>query len=269
MDREEWAKFRDVMYAPVFEALRALVPLTYVRAANPYHFVSGISDYIRNVGARQFQIFGTTDPEGPTLGGSSTHDPIAIFERLMRLSMKESSGEGLGILEVEEHQLPMVKAPLGRVVSLGDLCDHLVTRRVRDPRWISMCFFVGHEPATRIVPESLRDIFYPIELVGPSKAGALDTHVRKNPATVEQINANHKGWLQSHNGAYNMQEFPALSEDRVRLLEGMTEAEVQAATSISTVRWVTAHALGTEQPDDIPYDPEVLNAYRHRWARVA
>jgi hypothetical protein len=146
----------------------------------------------------------------------------------------------------------------------GDLGDFaleintLAERRLNgDNRWITMVFFVGTLPALQAVPEDLRDVFHPMDMIDGIQDEGLDTRVHRggltDPEEVQRILID--------NAAAIGKKAPA---DAYKPFLGMTRLEIQNAMYLSVI-------LTRKDPTNPknPFDPASVLAYHHRWARVS
>lgn len=143
-------------------------------------------------------------------------------------------------------------------------------RRFEDIHWIAMGIFVSDMPATQAVPEPLRDIFHPIDLVESKTAlddgPRIDRRVRTHPATDDEIKAE----IEAVKKHLLPDAVLTLSEERLALVRGIAREELRLIIALSVVDgYEKKRNKSTSSPEDYMLDPGVIDAYRNRWARVA
>ena len=250
---------------PFVTHLRALTPIVYVRTADPDGLLRLLAEYNRKlVHQPVWGFFATTDPsvqwtvvtrhrkakpmDHPDFLPLSVAMSVVRYKEDPRFEM-----QAMGIIKVED---------AGGIPSLAVPLQALSARRFEDIRWLGHLILVGSLPATEAVP-SLREIIYPVDLIDGCKSEGTTAQEHKNPASLERL-----------------REIFVLSASFLKVkgyeeslaykgLEGLGEWDVDRVLSLSIIKHRKDKGEDGLYTAEQVLDPEVIDAYRNRWARVA
>jgi hypothetical protein len=264
---------KDLLRSPKYklplEALRSLVPVTYVRTNEPEALMASYDAIMR------WRVFATTVPDrvnpvSPLLT-SKGDSPEKLTKRQIP---RASRVRGFGPEDAVEHMLtsdPHNEQGLGVIEVFGpNTIEHLggkiqafIEKRFADIRWVSSLVFVGTLPAKEAVPKSLWDFFYPIDTVEGAKTEGVDTRTRVNvpspEETLREFKKNCEDLGFSHRDVKNLVAPP--------ILEGMTLFEIHTSMYMSYVAQRKTYPRETP-PDTLLIHPQTIDAYKNRWARI-
>ena len=257
-------------YLLALDAARVLTVLTYIRTDEPAAVPAAYDDIMA------WRVFATTDHDDlfpPVLPGDLPTKneseevrqakvaklnarkyrqllykatPEAVVDFLMNHDPKDE--QAMGVVQI---------ADASTIRGLSERLQKFYTKRFQDIRWIGMLVFTGSLPAKQAIPESLWDLFYPIDLIDEHKAEGQDTRVRAGLPTPEE----HFAHFQECCG-YLGKEYLDSRPDHT-LLEGMTLPEAREAMMLSII-----NTRKDPTNPKVMIHPPTIDAYRNRWARV-
>ena len=258
-------------YLLALDAARALTVLTYVRTDEPQAVPAAYDDIM------PWRIFATTGHDDlfpPVLPGdlptkNESEDvrqakvqklnarryrqllykatPEAVVDFLMNHDPKDE--QAMGVVQI---------ADASTIRGLSERLQKFYTKRFDDVRWIAMLIFTGTLPAKQAIPESLWDLFYPIDLIDEHKTEGQDTRVRTGLPSPEE----HLAHFQECCGYLDDRYLKGASDPK--LLEGMTLPEARESMMLSIV-----NTRKDPTNPKVMIDPPTIDAYKNRWARIA
>ena len=260
-------RLADPKFAPVKEAIRVLFRFIYVQIEDTTDLLSALSE-----DSTTLWPFATTS-EGTWRGAAwllkqqgDVRTPEGVLSLIVAGDPKNCVA--LGVVEVTSEDTlrdPKIVDHISTLAQLNIESDHTIK--------IMVC--VGKLPPTRAVPENLRDLFHPIKLPPEEGRKEIDTRTRTKPASADDVDRLLSRLWRALNYA---DPRPDIAPEALKRVEGLSLHEITNIVSLSLYRWAHNPAAPkpmkertleeSQQGFASLLNPDVIEMYRNRWARV-